>query len=303
MSELVHLHGSATPSTERRPAWLRVKVSRTDTFAEVGDLLRGLHLNTVCREARCPNIWECWGEHRTATLMILGDICTRACRYCSVTKGRPAPVDADEPANVALAVEKLGLRHAVITSVDRDDLADFGAGHFARTIAALRERAPNCRIEILTPDFGGDAAALSLVFAAQPDVFGHNTETVPRLFPHVRAKGDYQRSLQVLARIDAHRRKGSATLTTKSGLMLGLGETENEVLAVMDDLRQVRCDVLTLGQYLNPTRRHAPIARFYPPEDFSRLRKAGLAKGFLHVEAGPLVRSSYHAHEHVPPPR
>ncbi|MEK7703781.1 MAG: lipoyl synthase [Myxococcota bacterium] len=300
MTDVVQIGAKRAPSSERRPPWLRVKVSRTTTYQEVGELLDGLKLNTVCQEARCPNIWECWGEHRTATLMILGDICTRNCRYCSVTSGRPLPLDPEEPEHVAEAVHRLALRHVVLTSVDRDDLADFGAGHWISTIEAVRRQNPEARIELLTPDFGDDAALLRRVFDARPNVFGYNTETVPRLFARMRPRGSYAGTMQLLSRLDAMRRETGAPMTTKSGLMLGLGETRDEVLAVMDDLREVHCDVLTLGQYLNPTQKHAPIARFYALEEFAELRAEGLRRGFRHVESGPLVRSSYHAHEHVP---
>lgn len=307
MSELVQLGRSASASVPRhgaaarRPPWLRIKVQATQTFTEVGALLEGLHLNTVCEEARCPNIWECWGKHRTATFMILGDICTRACRYCSVTSGRPAgPPDADEPAHVAEAVERLGLAHAVVTSVDRDDLPDFGAGHFVQTIESIRRRRPECRIELLTPDFGGDPAAVHQVLQAHPDVFGHNTETVPRLYRRMRSRGVYPRTLEVLEQAHRYRIDHGVAMTTKTGIMVGLGEEFDELLAVMDDLRAAHVDVVTFGQYLNPTKKHAPITRFYEPEEFDALREEALGRGFLHCESGPLVRSSYHAHEHVP---
>ena len=307
MSELVQIGGARggggvlRGSAERRPAWLRVKIARSESFRDVGKLIDGLSLHTVCEEARCPNIWECWGEHRTATFMIGGDVCTRACRYCSVRSGRPtAAPDPAEPNHVAAAVAKLQLAHAVITSVDRDDLSDFGAAHWAATVAAVRAGNPDCRIELLIPDFMGDTEALQLVLEARPDVVGHNTETVPRLFPKMRSKGIYARALEVLRRIDAYRRFHGIAMTSKSGLMVGLGERIEEILAVMDDLRSVSCDVLTLGQYLNPTRKHAPVDRFYTPDEFTFLRDEGLKRGFRHVESGPLVRSSYHAHQHVP---
>ncbi len=289
----------------RRPEWLRVRVTHSQSFAAVGELMRGLALTTVCEEARCPNIWECWGEHRTATFMILGDICTRACRYCSVTSGKPRPVTdldiAAEPQHVAEAVAHLNLAHAVITSVDRDDLEDFGSRHFAATIAAVRARQPDCRVEVLIPDFDGDATALGRVLDAGPNVVGHNIETMPRLFPNLRARGDYRRSLEVLSRADRRRRETGEGWVTKSGLMVGLGETEAEIFAVMDDLRDVHCDVLTIGQYLNPTKKHAPIARFYTPEEFAALGARAKAVGFRHCESGPLVRSSYRAHLHGHP--
>lgn len=300
MSDTVQIGAGAKGKQLQRPPWMRVKIKNSQTFKDVSTLLDGLHLNTVCEEARCPNIWECWGQHRTATFMIMGDICTRACRYCSVTSGKPNGLDLQEPQNVARAVQHLKLSHAVVTSVDRDDLIDFGASHFANTIAAIRRRMSGCRIEVLIPDFGGDADALDRVLDAEPDVLNHNTETVPRLFPRLRAKGDFERSMQQLARADAYRRQQEAPMVTKSGIIVGLGETIDELLEAMDALRAVNCDVLTIGQYLNPTRKHAPIDRFYTPDEFDMLRHEGLERGFKHVESGPLVRSSYHAHEHVP---
>jgi len=299
MSDLVQI--GAAGAGARRPAWLRIKIRDSQSYREVGQLIEGLHLNTVCQEARCPNIWECWGEHRTATLMILGDVCTRACRYCSVTSGKPpAPPDPEEPANVARAVAHLKLQHAVITSVDRDDLADAGADHFVATVAAIRAARPGCRIELLIPDFAGDEALLTRVIAAGPDVLGHNIETVPRLFARLRSRGDYRRSLDLLQRAARQRDNKSAPLTTKSGLMVGLGESLDEIFAVMRDLRAVDCDVLTVGQYLNPTRRHAAVERFYTPEEFARIGQRAREMGFRHCESGPLVRSSYHAHTHAP---
>ncbi len=286
-------------SKARRPSWMRVKVRETEGYKEVSRLVKDLKLHTVCEEARCPNIWECWGEHRTATFMIMGGICTRACRYCDVTSGRPKPLDLLEPDNVAEAVRVMGLRHAVITSVDRDDLPDFGAGHWVATIEAIRRESPDCTIEVLTPDFGGDWLQLERVFKASPDIFSHNTETVPRLHPRMRSKGNYARTLEVLERANAFREQTGVAMSTKTGLILGLGEETSEVCEVMDDLRKVSCDVFTMGQYLNPTKKHAPIAKFYSPEEFQALKEEGLVRGFKHVESGPLVRSSYHAHEHV----
>lgn len=304
--DLVQIGAKKKPSTRHtqagpRPPWLRVVVRDNSTYQDVGKLMEGLKLNTVCEEARCPNIWECWGEHKTATFMILGDVCTRSCRYCSVKSGRPnGPPDANEPEHVAEAVERLGLKHAVITSVDRDDLADKGAGHFVATIQAIRKRTPGTRIEVLIPDFLGDRDALNAVLRAGPDILDHNTETVPRLFKRYRSRGVYKTTLDVLAWSHAYRVQAQVPMRTKTGIMLGLGETMDEILAVMDDLRAVHCDVLTLGQYLNPTAKHAPIVRYYTPEEFATLKEAALAKGFLHCESGPLVRSSYHAHEHMP---
>jgi lipoic acid synthetase len=301
MAELVSIGVPSAGEKARRPSWLRVKVEDTNTYRDVRTLLHGLNLNTVCEDARCPNIWECWGKHRTATMMILGDVCTRNCRYCSVTSGKPPALpDPQEPANVAEAVARLGLKHAVITSVDRDDLPDYGSGHFAQTLHAIREKSPGCKVEVLIPDFMGDHAALKILLDARPDVMGHNTETVPRLYKKMRSKGVYETTLQVIERTHAYRLEHGCAMTTKTGIMVGLGETIEELLAVMDDLRSVHCDVLTLGQYLNPTKKHAQVARFYTPEEFAYLKEEALKKGFLHVESGPLVRSSYHAHEHVP---
>jgi lipoic acid synthetase len=303
MSDLVQLGARkvAAAPAQRRPEWLRVQVKDTETYRDVGKMLAGLGLHTVCEEARCPNIWECWGKHRTATFMILGDVCTRNCRYCSVTSGRPAgPPDVQEPANVAEAVVRLGLTHAVITSVDRDDLPDYGSGHFVATIEAIRARKADCRIEVLIPDFLGDEAALHKLLDIRPEIVDHNTETVPRLFKRMRGKGVYKRSLEVLHRAHRYRMDRGAAMTTKTGVMVGLGETVDELLQVMDDLRAVECDVLTLGQYLNPTKKHVAIDRYYTPEEFAWLKEQALSRGFKHCESGPLVRSSYHAHEHVP---
>jgi lipoic acid synthetase len=284
----------------RRPPWLRVKVRQNETFNEVTSLLKGLKLNTVCEEARCPNIWECWGEHRTATFMILGEICTRACRYCSVTSAKPTGLDSDEPENVAEAVEKMKLAHAVLTSVDRDDLPDFGAGHWVETIEAIKRRSPETRIEILTPDYNGDWNQLRRVLDTRVDVFSHNMETVPRLYRRLRSKGIYERCLDLLDELDKYRVEKQIQMTTKTGIICGMGEEVSEILEVMDDLRKVNVDVLTMGQYLNPTKKHLPIARFYTPEEFEMLKEEGLKRGFKSVVSGPLVRSSYHAHEHVP---
>jgi lipoic acid synthetase len=252
----------------------------------------GLGLHTICEEARCPNRWECWNA-RTATFLILGDICTRRCLYCSVTTGRPAAVDVDEPLRVAQAVHALSLRHAVITSVNRDELADGGASIFADTIRQIRRLNPTCAVEVLIPDFEGDEAALAAVCAQQPDILNHNIETVPRLFPSIRPQGKYRRSIEVLGRA---RQLG---MTTKSGLIVGMGETVEEATEVMRDLRSAGCEIMTIGQYLQPTKRHLPVARFYHPDEFAELKAEGLAMGFRHVESGPLVRSSYHAEQQV----
>ena len=295
MSNLVQLGRPA------RPPWLKVRAQAVRQADEVARMVSELNLNTVCQEARCPNLHECWGQHRTATFMILGDTCTRACRYCAVKSGRPkGPPDPQEPQHVAEAVDRLGLAHAVVTSVDRDDLPDYGAGHFIATLEAIRARRPGCRVELLIPDFMGAPAPLARLLAVGPDVLNHNTETVPRLYRRMRSRGVYARTLAVLAQADAHRRRGDVSMTTKSGLMVGLGETLPELLQVMDDLRAVHCDVLTLGQYLTPTPRHAAIDRYYTPEEFAELKREAEARGFRHVESGPLVRSSYHAHAHVP---
>ncbi len=247
-------------------------------------------LHTICEEARCPNIWECW-NNQTATLMILGEVCTRRCDYCSVTTGKPLTTDQDEPQRVAKAVERLGLRHVVITSPNRDDLSDGGSTAFASTIHHIRQRTPNCRIEVLIPDFKGDTDALDVTLNAHPDILNHNIETAPRLFPSVRPQGDYRRSLDVLA----HAKQSG--IVTKSGLIVGMGESMLEVENVMSDLRSVSCEMLTIGQYLQPTKAHRPVSRFYDPKEFNMLRDTGINMGFTHVESGPLVRSSYHAEQ------
>lgn len=277
-----------------RPAWLRAPAPGGENYRELKTLVRELGLHTVCESAACPNVGECWNQ-RTATFMILGNVCTRRCGFCAVLKGPPLPVDYDEPRRVAEAVARLRLRHAVITSVNRDDRKDGGAELFALTIRAIRERVPSCRVEVLVPDFQGSRAAVDLVLEAGPDVFNHNVETVPRLYRQVRLGARYERSLDVLA----YARQRRPGLTTKSGLMLGLGETNEEALAVMRDLVERGVDVLTLGQYLSPSPAHVPIARFVPPQEFAELAEAGRRMGFRRVIAGPLVRSSYHAAEAV----
>ncbi len=277
------------------PSWFKVRLQQGPAYREIRRLTQELGLHTICEEARCPNVWECW-NNRTATFLILGDICTRRCHYCAVTTGRPLPVDEGEPSRVAQAVRVLGLRHAVITSVNRDELPDGGAGLFAKTIKAIRYELPACTIEVLIPDFMGDRTALETVLAAGPDILNHNIETVPSLFPSVRPQGKYPRSLELL-RNASHR-----GAVTKSGLMVGLGETLDEVRAVMWDLRAAGCSILSVGQYLQPTKFHWPVMRFYQPEEFSLLRDEGLASGFRHVESGPLVRSSYHAEQQTSAP-
>jgi lipoic acid synthetase len=279
-------------SRSRKPQWLKVKAPGSPNYIRLKGLMARLRLHTVCEEAHCPNIGECW-HHGTATFMILGDVCTRACRYCAVQHGRPASLDPDEPVSVADAVLALELRHAVITSVDRDDLPDGGAGVFAATIREIRARAASCRVEVLIPDFKGNESSLRTVLDAAPDILNHNTETVPRLYRVARPGGRYERSLELLDRA----RRCAPSIPTKSGLMLGLGEQLDEVLEVLGDLRRAGCQILTLGQYLSPSSAHLPVVRYYRPEEFDQIRIKALDLGFGHVEAGPLVRSSYHAHE------
>ena len=277
------------------PPWIRTRVVEGENFKELKQLVNARRLHTVCEEAKCPNIFDCWSR-RTATFMILGDVCTRACRFCAVTSGRPAELDIGEPLRVAESVAQLGLRHAVITSVDRDDLADGGAGMFARTIKAIRRRSPATTIEVLTPDFQGDLAAVQTVVEARPDIFNHNTETVPRLYARIRPKAVYANSLALLQ----HVKRLAPEMVTKSGLMVGLGETEDELLDVFRNMRAHDIDVLTVGQYLRPSKKHAEVARYYRPEEFVELKQQAMEMGFAHVEAGPMVRSSYHADEQVP---
>ena len=276
----------------RKPEWIRVKAPGPHAFDETRATLRKHRLNTVCEEAACPNIGECWGK-RHATVMILGDTCTRACAFCNVRTGRPGALDPFEPARVGAAIAELGLAHVVVTSVDRDDLDDGGAAHFAATIRAIRSRASGTTIEVLTPDFLRKDGALDIVMAARPDVFNHNLETVPSLYRQIRPGARYDHSLRLLARA----KELDASVFTKSGIMVGLGEKRDEVLALMDDLRAVNVDFLTIGQYLQPTRKHAAIDRFVTPEEFDDLRAAGEKKGFLLVASSPLTRSSYHAAE------
>lgn len=278
-----------------RPDWLRVRVPSGPTWGRLRSLLREKNLHTVCEEARCPNVAECWGQG-TATFMILGDICTRACRFCAVTTGRPTGLDLEEPERVADAVELMDLRHAVITSVNRDDLADGGAGIFAETIRAVRRRCPDTTVEVLIPDFQGDWAALAIVMEEDPEILNHNVETVPRLYKAVRPGARYQRSLDLLRRAK-ELRPGALT---KTGVMLGLGETAEELDALMEDLVRNSVDILTAGQYLQPTPAHLPVERFVPPDEFRAVAERGKAMGLRHVEAGPLVRSSYHAANQIP---
>jgi len=281
------------PNTHPRPSWLRVKYFGGENYQELKRIMRTLDLHTVCESARCPNMGECW-EHRTATFMILGNICTRACGFCAVPSGKPlGPPEEDEPERVAEAVERMGLRYAVVTSVNRDDQRDGGAGIFARTIEKIRERVPGCRVEVLIPDFRGDWSALETVMAARPDVLNHNMETVPRLYRQVRKGAVYERSLELL------RRAGEMApgTPTKTGMMLGLGEGREEVLGAMRDIVKQGTHILTLGQYMQPTKEHLPIERYLHPDEFAEFKRLGEEMGFKHVEAGPLVRSSYHAFE------
>ncbi|WP_298559008.1 lipoyl synthase [uncultured Aliiroseovarius sp.] len=287
--EKAHKPDSAIP---RKPSWIRKKKIESAVYYETRRLMRDHDLVTVCEEAACPNVGECWSK-RHATMMIMGEICTRGCSFCNVSTGRPDALDAFEPGRVAAAVKKLGLRHVVVTSVDRDDLADGGAGHIAQTIRAVRHQNPGTTVEVLTPDFLGKGDAADQVFDAAPDVFNHNLETVPRLYPTVRPGARYYQSLRLLD--DAKR--ANPGIFTKSGLMVGLGETMAEVKQVMDDLRAANVDFLTVGQYLQPTAKHHKIDRFWTPDEFASLEQAARAKGFLGVSATPLTRSSFHADE------
>lgn len=279
--------------TKRRlPQWLKVKMPGSEGYRQIKGLLDGARLNTVCAEAHCPNIGECW-DRGTATFMILGDICTRACAYCAVDTGKPVGLDLQEPARVADAVERMGLRYAVITSVDRDDLPDGGAFIFAQTIRQVRKRMPDTKVEVLIPDFQGDSDALKKVMDASPDTLNHNIETVRRVFGRVRPKGNYDGSLELLARA----KDIVPNAVTKSGMMVGLGETWDEIVETMRDLREVDCDLLTIGQYLRPSKKHVALAKWYTPAEFDELGAIGRSLGFSHVASGPLVRSSYHADE------
>lgn len=275
---------------QRKPEWIRVRAPVSKEYQATAKIMRDNKLNTVCEEAACPNIGECWAK-RHATMMIMGEVCTRACAFCNVATGKPAALDSMEPLNVALAVAQLGLEHVVVTSVDRDDLADGGAAHFAQVIAAIRKESPGTTIEILTPDFKGREGAIETVAAARPDVFNHNLETVPRLYPAIRPGARYFTSLELLHRV----KRIDPSLFTKSGMMVGLGETRDEVGQVMDDLRAADVDFLTIGQYLQPTRKHVAVDRFVTPEEFEGYADMARGKGFLLVAATPLTRSSYHA--------
>ena len=288
----IELPAQPVGAREPKPSWLKVRAPGSENYLRLKTVMRDLRLNTVCEDAHCPNIGECW-HHGTATFMILGEICTRACAYCAVAHGRPNELDVAEPARVVDAIERLGLRYAVVTSVDRDDLSDGGAAVFADTIRLTRERVPACRIEVLIPDFQGNEAALRTVLDAGPDVLNHNIETVPRLYRMARSGGRYPRSLELLDRSRTYR----PGIATKTGIMVGLGEEHAEILGVFDDLRRVGVSILTIGQYLRPSPKHAEMTRYYHPDEFAELKQDALARGFVHVESGPLVRSSYHAHE------
>ncbi len=279
-------------SLGKRPDWLKVRLPAGENYSDVLKLMRSSNLNTVCEEARCPNLAECWGA-RTATFMILGEICTRSCGFCNIKMGMPEQVDWDEPRRVADSVKELGLRHAVITSVDRDELKDGGASVFAETIRLIREISPDCTIEILTPDFKGEESAFEIIMKNPPDILNHNLETVERLYHAVRPQAKYSRSLEL---IRWFKNKG---LRTKSGIMVGIGETKEEVFGIMDDLRSHGCDIMTIGQYLQPTKEHLPVARYVTPKEFKEYKEYGKKIGFLAVESGPLVRSSYHADKHA----
>jgi lipoic acid synthetase len=279
---------------QAKPEWLKVRAPGSENYLRLKGLMRTLGLHTVCEEANCPNIGECW-NHGTATFMILGDTCTRSCGYCNVTHGAPKPPDAHEPGKVASAIHAMELAYVVITSVDRDDLPDCGASHFAQTIAETRRRIASCRIEVLIPDFKGEESSLRVVLDAGPDVLNHNIETVPRLYRTARPGGRYDRALQVLDRSQAY----APGIPTKSGLMVGLGEEWAEVVDTLRDLRSAGCQIVTIGQYLRPSLANLPLARYYAPEEFAELKRLALGMGFGHVESGPLVRSSYHAHEQV----
>lgn len=278
----------------KRPPWLKVKTSWGENYRRLKSLLADSNLHSVCQEANCPNINRCF-EDRTATFLILGDICTRGCRFCDIKRGTPLPVDRGEPGRVGGAVKKLGLEYAVITSVTRDDLSDGGASVFAQTIQEIRDLIPYCKIEVLIPDFLGSFESQKMVLDARPDVLNHNLETVKRLYPQARRGADYERSLNLL-RIA---RNYDQNLITKSGIMLGLGETWEEIIELMSDLRHIDCDLLTIGQYLSPSREHMPVLKYYHPDEFAELKRIGERMGFLHVESGPLVRSSYQAHKQM----
>jgi len=282
------------PLPERKPSWLKVKAPGGPNYMRLKHLMRELDLHSVCEEAHCPNVGECW-EHGTATFMILGDVCTRNCAYCAVAHGRPPKYDIAEPHRVARAIAEMGLQHAVITSVDRDDLPDFGAWVFAETIRQIHERIPGCSVEVLVPDFQGNEDSIRTVLEAGPEIYNHNTETVPRLYKKARPGGRYARVMEIFR----YAKRIAPDIPTKTGMILGMGETIEEVVAVMRDLREVDVDILTLGQYLRPSDAHIALDRYYTPQEFRQLYEIGMEMGFRHVESGPLVRSSYHAWEQV----
>jgi lipoic acid synthetase len=282
------------PLPERKPPWLKVKAPGGPNYMRLKHLMRELDLHSVCEEAHCPNVGECW-EHGTATFMILGDVCTRNCAYCAVAHGRPPKYDIAEPHRVARAIAEMGLQHAVITSVDRDDLPDFGAWVFAETIRQIHERIPGCSVEVLVPDFQGNEDSIRTVLEAGPEIYNHNTETVPRLYKKARPGGRYPRVMEIFR----YAKRIAPDIPTKTGMILGMGETIEEVEAVMRDLREVDVDILTLGQYLRPSDAHIALDRYYTPQEFRQLYEIGMEMGFRHVESGPLVRSSYHAWEQV----
>jgi lipoyl synthase len=282
------------PLPERKPAWLKVKAPGGPNYLRLQQLMRDLDLHSVCAEAHCPNIGECW-EHGTATFMILGDVCTRNCAYCAVAHGRPPSYDIAEPSRVAQAIAEMKLQHAVITSVDRDDLPDFGAYIFAETIRQIHARVPGCSVEVLVPDFQGTESSIAAVLEARPEIYNHNTETVPRLYKKARPGGRYARVLEIFR----FAKRTAPDIPTKTGVILGMGETIEEVIEVMRDLREVDVDILTIGQYLRPSDAHIALDRYYTPEEFKYLKEVGMEMGFRHVESSPLVRSSYHAWEQV----
>jgi lipoic acid synthetase len=278
----------------RRPDWFKIKLRTDGEYRRVNQLVSKLSLNTVCTEARCPNIYECWSQG-TATFMILGDVCTRHCGFCSVAKGKPGAPDPDEPENVAEAIESLGMDYAVITSVDRDDLPDEGAGHWAETVRAVKRRLPGCMVELLIPDFNGNRALLEVVLESRPDVLGHNVETVAHFYKRVRPVADYTNSLKILENARLWRESHGVDMAVKCGIMVGLGETMDQVFDTMLDIAATGCELMTVGQYLPPKKNALPLERYYTPDEFSLIRDKGLEMGFKHVESGPLVRSSYHA--------
>jgi lipoic acid synthetase len=296
MSRELRVISNTVKPRQPKPEWLKIRLGDPANQNHVLSLIEGLNLHTVCQEARCPNIFECWSD-RTATFMLGGDICTRHCGFCAVGKGAPGSLDAEEPRHVAEAVRQLNLAHTVITSVNRDDLPDGGAAHWAETVREVRFLNPECKIEVLIPDFNGDEAALNTVLDAQPDVLNHNTETIARLYRRVRPDAVYEQSLTLLARAGARRDQEKRGMLTKSGIMVGLGETFDEVVELMKDLRAASCNIMTIGQYLQPHARRLPVERYVTPEEFTRWREIGMDMGFKHVESSPLTRSSYHARQ------